>query len=76
MDLINNILKGYNNLRDYMANADLVVFIIISIIVLYFLMYLVSFFFQLPVIMLFGTLVGYYIYTSKSKSKNKKIKTV
>lgn len=74
MDLINNVLKGYNNLRDYLASADLVVFIIISIIVLYFLMYLVSFFFQLPVIILFGSLVGYYIYTSKGK--NKKVKTV
>lgn len=63
----------YKRVYNYLKGADLVVYIVIAIIVLYFLMYLVSFFFQLPVIMLFGILIGYYIYNNKSKGKIKVI---
>lgn len=69
---MNIFITGYENCRKYLENADLVVFIILTIIVLYFLLYLVSFFFKLPVIILTGALIGYYLY----KDNNKKIKII
>ncbi len=70
-EIIEIALNAYTKCRTYLENADLVVFIILTIIVLYFLMYLVSFFFKLPVIILIGLLIGYFLY-----NKNKKVKEI
>lgn len=65
MEIINRLMDIYGRVYNYLESADLVVFIVITMIILYFLMYLVSFFFQLPVIIMFGVLIGYYFYTNK-----------
>ncbi len=66
--VIEIVLNGYNRCKNYLQSTDLIVFIILTIIVLYFLMYIVSFFFKLPVIILFGILIGYYLYNNKNKN--------
>jgi hypothetical protein len=60
--ILNVIFDNYKKYKSYLEKSDLVIFILIAIMVLYFLMYIVSFFFKLPVIILFGILVGYYLY--------------
>ena len=70
--LIKIALDGYKKCKTYLESADLIIFIVLTIIILYFMMYLVSFFFKLPVIILFGILIGYFLY----KKKNEKVKTI
>ena len=70
-EIIDIALNGYNKCKTYLESADLVIYVILTIIVLYFLMYLVSFFFKLPVIILIGLLIGYFLY--KQKKTNAKI---
>ena len=70
--IIDITINGYEKCKTYLESMDLVVFILVVIIVLYFLMYLVSFFFKLPVIILIGLLIGYYVYNRKNK-KNIKV---
>lgn len=71
--ILNVGINMFNKCKNYLENVDVIVFILITIIVLYFLMYLISFFFKLPVIILFGILIGYYIYYKKIDLKNMKI---
>ncbi len=71
-ELIEIAFNSYKKCKNYLENADLIVFIILTIIVLYFLMYLVSFFFKLPVIILIGFLIGYFLY----KKNNEKTKSI
>jgi hypothetical protein len=70
--IINIAINGYEKCKKYLENMDLIIFILVTIIFLYFLMYLISFFFKLPVIILIGLLIGYYVYNNKNK-KNIKI---
>jgi len=69
--IIEIVLNGINRCKSYLQETDLVVFIVLTIIVLYFLMYIVSFFFKLPVIILFGILIGYYLYINKDNNVKK-----
>ncbi len=64
--LIKVALNNYGKCKEYLENADLIMYVILTIIILYFLMYLVSFFFKLPVIILFGMLIGYFLYKKKN----------
>lgn len=70
--IINTTKYIYKRCKSYLEDSDLIVFILITIIILYFLMYLISFFFKLPVIILLGILIGYYLYKNND-SKIKKI---
>ncbi len=70
--IIDITINGYERCKKYLEDMDLIIFILVTIIFLYFLMYLISFFFKLPVIMLIGALIGYYVYNNKNK-KNIKI---
>jgi len=76
--LIEISINSYDKCRKYLENMDLLLFILIVIVFLYFLMYLISFFFKLPVIMLIGAIIGYYIYKQKNNKQknNKEIKII
>jgi len=74
IEIINIVLNGYDKCKKYIGEFDLVMISIIAIIALYFGMYIISFFFKLPFIILVGSLIGYLIY--KKNGSNKKIKSI
>jgi len=64
--IIDKINLLYEQTKNYLRESDLFVFIILAIIVIYFLTYLLSFFFQIPFILLLTVLIGYAFYKKKN----------
>ncbi len=59
-------------LTDYLDEKNFIFFMVLMVITVYFLFYLVSFFFKLPVIILFALLIGLYV----RNMSGKKVKVV
>ena len=68
MDMLDQIRRFYMENRD----TRLYFIIIVSILVIYFISYMVSFFFKLPVIIILGTIIGYFIYSQDLMNRHKR----